>query len=569
MPETIVHLPNNDVLHFPEGMSDGEMQIHAAKYLQESGYIDRNKTGIGPTGTHLKGTSSFSSPQTTQNLNTMRDMGIDLVRPLASGAAATAAATAALPVDPFTLGGASLVAGGGAYLGMDALLQYLKSNPQQNSGLAQLINAKQGGASATIANSIQQALEVAGGAKLLRGVSAGIKAIRDVDLPEIQNFLPTTGQAANSALAETPKPDIASQGIPTALSNWWTRLKLNVLGTGASTLEGFNTKARSAALDRTGGAGFTQALQTSKELGFDLQKDPFTGHFQDPMDPAYSLITHPDRMPLGEGSYTPIKIKPGKDYQPLTRTETYQPKTEPTIIPGEPDLHLYDSYKKIDDVIADVDKLKNTLAVAQVNGTGDNLKKAFQQRQFSKMFNDATTRDVATGNPYTDNVVRINPKSFNDTWTDPAMQKSLKELYNAPQRANIEQFFKNIEMTQDKVSSFPMAKPLWMLRGGVGISMGLVTSMLTGNVAEGALAGGAGITGMVLGGDELAKMLTNPKTGRFLVRLAGGEAPGASEQFIGKMMSQVLNGSTVALIDSKGEKHPGQLKDGSFIPLAQ
>ena len=52
--------------------------------------------------------------------------------------------------------------------------------------MAQLLGAKQGGAGATILNSIQQALEVAGGAKLLRGASAGIKAIRDIDLPEIK-----------------------------------------------------------------------------------------------------------------------------------------------------------------------------------------------------------------------------------------------------------------------------------------------------------------------------------------------------------------------------------------------
>ena len=532
-----VQMPNGDIVAFPDEMDQSTLNAEAMKYVYKTGGFVKSLTTPGNSPTLQPQPRGWASTNPNPNEpNPIKDMAIDLARPILSGAGATAAATAALPADPFTLGGASLAAGGGAYLGIDALLQHLKSNPQQNSGAAQLLGAKQGGASATVLNSIQQALEVAAGSKVFRGVSAGIKAIRDVDLPEIQNFLPTTGQAANAALAETPKP-LLSQGIPTALGNWWTRLKLNVLGSGASTLEGFNAKARSAALDRTGGAGFTQALQTSKELGFDLQKDPFTGHFQDPMDPVYNLTKN---SMIGNTGFD-----------------------------MSPDLSLDKAYKTIDSTIADVDKLKNTLATASATGTGDNLRKAFQQRQFSKMFNDATTRDVATGSTYTDNVVRINPKSFNDTWTDPAMQKSLKELYNAPQRANIEQFFKNVEMTQDKVSSFPMAKPLWMLRGGVGLGMGLVTSMLTGNVAESALAGGAGITGMVLGGDELAKMLTNPKTGRFLVRLAGGEAPGASEQFIGKMMSQVLNGSTVALIDSKGNKHPGQLKDGNFVPLAQ
>jgi len=416
------------------------------------------------------------------------DTIIDLLRPVLASAGAGAAGTLAAPSAPFTLGAGPVVAGAGAYTGIDALLQHLKSQPS-TSLTSQALGLKPGSISSTLANTGEQYL---GGKLLESGVGAlarGGKALLSSDAPEIYKFLPTTSQAAENA-------------------------GLNKTAAVAKTLEDFSISAKQKALDRSAGAGFTQALQTAKNLDFNFSRNPNT-------------------------------------MLDLIRSDTP---------PGS-----IESFNVLDKAISDPNKLQEVLTTAQTNGVGSNLKKSLQGYQFMKMFDDATTRSLSEGNPYNSNVIKIDPSSFDKTWLDPKMQDSLKTLYNSSQRADIEQFFKNVAATQDKVSAMPIAKKIWLMRGGAAIGSGLLSGSLTGS----AEIGGLTTVGTYIGAQQLGKLLTNPKTARLVVAMAGGEPLGVSEQYASRALSQALNGSVVALINDKGDKVPVRVQDGKYVPVKE
>lgn len=216
---------------------------------------------------------------------------------------------------------------------------------------------------------------------------------------------------------------------------------------------------------------------------------------------------------------------------------------------------MLNSYSKIDAVIGDAKKLEEVLTTAQSNGVGYNLKTQLQGYQFSKIFQDAMKTEPTTGQ-----LARLNPQTIEDVWRDPKMQASYAKLYNGQQRADIDQFFKNIAMTQDKVNTNPIAKKITFLHGGAALAMG----MFTGHLAAGAL----GATGIIVGAEGLGKLLTKPGTARLMVNLAGGGPLGMSDTMAGRLLVNALQGETVAIQDAQGQQHPGILgKDGKFVPL--
>lgn len=214
-------------------------------------------------------------------------------------------------------------------------------------------------------------------------------------------------------------------------------------------------------------------------------------------------------------------------------------------------------FSALDKVIKDPTKLQDTLSRAAELGTEDNLRKSLAGYKFMDIFNKATTRKVGE-NIYSDNVVRVNPQTVANEWLDPKMQDSLKVLFNSKQRGDIEQFFKNLAIVQDKIGG-GSNKKLWLMEGGIGLGAG----MLTGSPLHGA----AGAAGIYIGAQAVSRILTNPKTARLAVALAGGEPLGVSEQLAGKLITRALQGTTVALINEKGEKVPGTFQEGRFEAL--
>jgi len=170
-----------------------------------------------------------------------------------------------------------------------------------------------------------------------------------------------------------------------------------------------------------------------------------------------------------------------------------------------------------------------------------------------KMMNDATTKDIQ-GN------VRIDPNKLSQTWNDPEMNTSLGTLYGKQGRANVTDFFKNIAATQDKQNTYPIAKQLRLVDGGIAFSAGL----LTGNIHI--ASGAAGLAGLFVPSAVVGNLLTKESTARIVTAMAGGEPLGKSAQLASKLVTDALQGTSVALMGSDGKKTWGTFdKNGNFI----
>ncbi len=475
-----VKMPDGSVINFPDEMDDATIHSEGMKYMDQA---QQRAAQSGDLGNSPAAQGTYERKDV--------DTGIDIARPFVANAAGGAAAVLAAPTAPFTLGTGPFVARTGAYSVVDALMQYLKEKKPDSP-----LDAIGEGAKQSLINS--------GMNKLLQLGGRTVGAIRNTDQPEILNFSPTTSQALKAT---------GSAG--------------SLVTGGAKALEDLSLTAKQKALDRSAGAGFTEALQVAKKNGFSYVEDP-----NEVLDS------------LRQGS----PLSPGTAATPLRKGQSYSP-----YIPGSPVL---DSFSKIDTVIKDPHKLEDVLTTAQTNGVGFNLKKDLQSYQFSKILQDATKSEPTTGA-----AVRINPQAIEDTWRDPKMQASFEKLYSSQQRSDIDQFFKNIAYTQDKVNTNPVAKKILMLHGAASLGIGL----FTGHISEGV----ASAAGVIVGAEALGKLLTNPKTARLMVNLAGGGPLGMSDSFAGRILVNALQGETIAIQDAQGQAHPGTLKDGKFVPLQQ
>ncbi len=390
------------------------------------------------------------------------DSSIDALRPIVADAAGTGVGALAAVKGG---GKGALAARAGTYSVVDALMQYLKEEKPESFSSALGEGALQAGSNVALSG-------------LMKFITKGAKGYLSADQPEIFKFNPTTGQA------------LTATGHP-------------VLGAGAKALEDLSLTAKKKALDRTAGAGFTEALDLHKKLS----GSSFSGSFQ------------------GRSNWSNLELNPQANLERIM-----------SVTPGA------DSFSKIDSVIRDPKKLQDVLAAAQSNGVGTNLRESLRGYQFQKIFNAAADNNLE-GTP-----TRINPQVLSKMWSDPSMQDSLKTLYNAKQRADITQFFKNIEYTQDKINTNPIAKKLIFMHGGVGLATGL----LTGNIPAGATMSAVSL----LGAEGLGRLLTNPKTARLMVALAGDEALGVSDRYAAKVISDVLQGMTIGMVNQDGSVTP-------------
>ncbi len=452
-----VKMPDGAVINFPDEMDDATIHSEGMKYMNQA---QQRAAQSGDLGNSPAAQGTYERKDV--------DTGIDIARPFVANVAGGAAAALAAPTGP-----GAFVARTGAYSVVDALMQYLKEKKPDSP-----LDALGEGAKQSLLNS--------GMNKLLQLGGRTVGAIRNADQPEILNFSPTTSQALKA----------------TGTGN-------TLIRAGAKGLEDLALSSKQAALERTAGKGFVQALQTARDNGFNFSRNPNT---------MLSLIGQ-----------------------------------------GDPSLN---SFNVVDKVIRDPDKLEQTLTTAQQYGVGANLMKSLQGYQFMKMVNDASERSVmATGAPITDGVVKIDPQKLDAVWTDPEMQDSLKKLYNSQQRADIKQFFQNVTNTQDKASYNPIARKFLMIHGGISLAAGLFTGHLTGGAIT---AASVSIPAEVVG-----TLLSKPSVARLMVNLAGGGPLGMSDSFAGRILVNALQGETIAIQDAQGQAHPGTLKDGKFVPQGQ
>jgi len=86
---------------------------------------------------------------------------------------------------------------------------------------------------------------------------------------------------------------------------------------------------------------------------------------------------------------------------------------------------------------------------------------------------------------------------------------------------------------------------------------------LTGSVEGGTVAS----AGTFIGAEVLGRLLTNPKVGRLLVAMAGGEPLGVSEAYAGRQIANALQGSTIALMGPDGTKTPVRVQGEKLVPV--
>ena len=215
--QNIVHMPDGSTQVFPGNVTPQQM----AQAL---------KLGI-PQGT---------APTGGYNFDPALNKAIDFIRPFVGNAAglASAAGVGLLTKNPAAAFGAETQ----GYAGIDSLMQQLKTRDQAPASFTE-----------GLAEGEKQALLNAVGNRIMGGLFRGGKAFFSADQPEIYNFKPTTAQALES-------------------------FGYNRLATTAKFAEDFGaTGSKSEALDRAGGAGFTQALNFANAINgktFGINSDP-------------------------------------------------------------------------------------------------------------------------------------------------------------------------------------------------------------------------------------------------------------------------------------------------------
>lgn len=433
------------------------------------------------------------------------DSMIDFLRPIVAGAGASAAGTMAAPT---VIGSAPAAIG--TYALIDGILQKLRSEPDQ-SFASENLGLKPGSIPATLANTGQQYLLNKAGEKIFTGAARVIKGFNSSDVPEIYKYGPTTSQAA------------ASEGLGKT-----AKVAKFVEDTFAPGAKKEAQQASAALLDK-------EASNIGYKIGHDFTREELR-------DPSQTFSAMSKEIPP-ENIYTPVSFN--KTKSPI-RVEAKGAPIETTYA---------DSYKDLDKIITDSGKLQKMLTHAQESGGGTNLRSDVGAYKFMRIWQDAIKRD-----PIDPSKMKLDPQKLTDSLYDPEFQSSGKLLWNSKQRGDIEQFFKNVAYTQDKINAHPYFR------------LGTNGMAFTGNIMmalHGNLPGAAMGTTIQLGANGVGKLLTNPKVSRLLVSMAGGEPLGVSQEYAARAIVNALNGMTVAIANRDGSSTPGTVREGRFEPSSQ
>lgn len=426
---------------------------------------------------------------------------IDTLRPIiAGGVGALSGAGATIIPVAGQIPGVPLAADIAGYAATDRLLSSLKPLQQTPAGQQ----------SEGISDSIKDGFINAVGSRILGGTWRTIKAFDTAGVPEIYKYAPTSAQA------------LEAYGH-------------HKIATMAKFAEDFGAAgAKAAALDKAGGAGFTQALAFANSLN-----GRFYGTNVDPVKLSDKI-----RGTLKNG------LTPG-----LNPTIHHASDEALDILRGG-----QNPFQKIDDVLQDPNRLGKVLNAGDLQGT--TTRNDLQAYQFMRMMHTASTRD-AQGN-----VVRIDPNRLSTMFNDPDMNTSLNALYGKDGMKDVRNFIQNLSYTQDKQQTYPVAKQLRLV--GSGFKIG--TALLSGNLHM-AASTATDIAGFYLPMYAMGKLLTSPTTSKIVTRLAGSQPLSASAQYVARVLTSVIQGMNIAVIDSKGNKQWGTVEktpDGSgdfdFVP---
>ncbi len=428
---------------------------------------------------------------------------LNTVRPYISGTAGTFGATLGGPFAPVT--------GPAAYTATDLLQKSLNPQPVENWG-------------EEITDSGKEALINEIGGRIFSSIGGGIKAVRNAGMPDIYKLYPTSSQAL-------------------------THYGYNQLGTAAKFVEDFGApKAKAEALDRAGGAGFTQALLLSNRMN---SGGRFTKNvFQDPK------LLHQKILDTLEQGITK-NPQPGQ-FQPQLHYVSQEAKD---LLEGS----ASSPFDALDEVLnGDPNKLNKVLSIGQAVGPKNlNVRKDLQAYYFNRIFDEATTiKGVGQA--------RIDPDVINKNWFNPKtnLASNLETLYGKQGKKELDEFMKNIINTQDKQMSIPWIGPGKLKYIGGGFLASEVLGTLLGG--HPGIAGGA-LAGLYIPTAAMGRLLSTPGVSRFVAAARGSEPLSQGGRAASRLIFNALEGTRVALMGTDNKKQWGSvLRDQSgnlnFVP---
>jgi hypothetical protein len=199
--------------------------------------------------------------------------------------------------------------------------------------------------------------------------------------------------------------------------------------------------------------------------------------------------------------------------------------------------------------------------------TSRNARRDFQRYAMVDIFDNSWDAGTST---FSAKKLREGANRFLDS-------ESGRILFNQETRQGTKQFFKNLTERISKVSPHPNN-----LTGRVGVSryMGLAaTSAAVGALTvtlspalgiNSVLARGAIIPTIVLGVNQLGRLLTSRTGGRIMNELVNGQLT-APPAVVGRQIARILAGEQVISLDEEtGEETPSEINnEGVLVPLQQ
>lgn len=513
----------------------------------------------------------------------VNDAGIDFARPFVANAVGDVAGLGGT-----ALGGpvGGIAANNLGYAATDALMQQLKSS--------------HGTFGESFGEGEANALVNAVAGRVIGAVFRGANALRGAGVPEIYNYFPKSSQA------------LEAHGYHT-------------LASGASMLEHMAPNSNSAALDKSGGAGFTQALRfvnllNGRQAGTNTNvgklADQLKFALTDEIDPIESEY-QPIKITKETAPYQPIKVESRKaDYQPidvdLKNKEFPSKGTQTRVIGAQKQVDIPGStvtsaagpieqaptgglqttpdgpiqtaklakytvsqdvaqtlnngkstFQVLDDAIApnNVDKLSKILLAGQANG-----QVGLNVKQDLQAYQFMQMLQKGAKYDSTGNLTRFDVNNIKNTWNDPDMQQTLDVLYGKQGKKDATDFLQNIFKTQatdpGAASTGQYIKNRSLWASTGGFVLGGgLLGALTGHLS-GELAGLGGIAGLYLSANQLGRLLTKPETARVLVSMAGGEPLSAGNKLASKILLNSLQGGSLALMGNDGKKTWGSVVRG-------
>lgn len=447
------------------------------------------------------------TPIGKQSLDNIWDKTIDFIRPWVGYGAGTLGATGGATVGALGGPAAPITVPAGAFAGdvagyglADMALQNLKVKQPNSQAEA-------------MSESSRDALINAVGGRILNGVTRGLGAFRNTNVPEIYKLFPTSSQAMESAGIK------ALPGIARAIED--------VAAPGA----------KEAARLRSGGAGFFEALDLANM--FNGKGRVFN---QDPKQLLESIKTTL-RSGVTQGA-NPKQFQTPLHYVSKEFTDALEGGQDP--------------FSVLRDTVHDDKQLQKMLDLGQkVGGPHMNVRDDLAAFHISDLMNRATQMKAPTsgGQPR----ALIDPEMIEKEWFDPKMEGNLTKLYGAQGKQTLDTLMRNIVNTQqdNMINSKVRQIGKGLLIGGGGLG-----TLFSGHLPVGATGGGLYITFNTLG-----RALTNPKFARALTAMMGGEPASAGTAELGRQILSGLQGARAAMIDTNGNKTwgtPLMKPDGSY-----